>query len=918
MVSKDWGSWLRAPPRKGAGGSKSKCLRDEGDDDWGSSYGKDNHRHKFSGIQNPVNAHACNQECNKHEDTTSIAKNQGLTDNVVNISNLTGHNLFTNLSVGPEEEESLGLNPEERKRRRGEARLHSDVSDCVGRSCGLTIFWKRHVNCQVTGYSNNHIDVVFSEANTSDWRLTCFYGLTELDLHGGKFTWEKSGGTNGWVRERLDRAFATASWWTKFPLCNLCVHHTSCSDHDPIQLDTIYATVSKKVFRFHFENTWLKVPSFIKEVTVVWSDLPAIHLLPKLFSVSSFMARWGKSFFHKFREKVKHQKAIIAQLIDCTDDVSVHNYLVERDKLNELLLHEELYWKQRAKTFWLLEGDENTRFFHKSASAGKKTNHVSFLVNDSGDRIEKHGDMCEVVKHYFSNVFTGDMGEVNSVQTHSPRSISSAQNAKLIEDITFEEFTVAIKQMHPDKASEADCVIIFPHELNVTNVVLIPKKDNANCMKDLRLIALCNILYKTLAKVLANRLKLVLPDVISENQSAFVPGRSVNDNVLVAFEVIHHMKRKSTGSEGEVALKLDMRKAYDRVNWSFLRQRMKVMGFCDKWIDGLSNALDQAFESGGIHGCSVSPQAPVISHLLFADDSFLFFKATMEETTRIKNLLVDYERCSGQSVNFQKSGVYFSSNVRSDKKQELKMILVVHNDIENSKYLGLPFLVGKSKKRVFGFLKERASKRIQGWQAKRISRRGKTILIRNVAQAIPSFWKGVKWLSWNKFDMSNVEFAPTWLLSKLGEAQLDEVWKGAKHTQYKPTLKKELDTQASTNKWSPLSAGQLKVNVDASVFSEADSFSIGMVLRNHHGTLLAGKVLCLPAPVSVFEAEANGIREALSWTMVHQLQGKTVLVETDSLLTVQALHNNTINYLEVGDVIVSCQLQLHHLVGVDG
>lgn len=97
---------------------------------------------------------------------------------------------------------------------------------------------------------------------------------------------------------------------------------------------------------------------------------------------------------------------------------------------------------------------------------------------------------------------------------------------------------------------------VFPDELNVTNVVLIPKKDNANCMKELRSIALCNVLYKILAKVLANRLKLVLPDVISENQSAFVPGRSINDNVLVAFEVIHHMKRKSTGSEGGSLLSL--------------------------------------------------------------------------------------------------------------------------------------------------------------------------------------------------------------------------------------------------------------------------------------------------------------------------------------------------------------------------
>lgn len=100
--------------------------------------------------------------------------------------------------------------------------------------------------------------------------------------------------------------------------------------------------MSKKVFRFHFENTWLNEPSFIKEFTEVWLDLPVAHLLPKLFSVSSFMTKLGRTFFHKFREKVKFQNAIVARLVDCTDDDSVRNYLIERNKLNELL-HEELY-----------------------------------------------------------------------------------------------------------------------------------------------------------------------------------------------------------------------------------------------------------------------------------------------------------------------------------------------------------------------------------------------------------------------------------------------------------------------------------------------------------------------------------------------------------------------------------------------
>lgn len=140
-----------------------------------------------------------------------------------------------------------------------------------------------------------------------------------------------------------------------------------------------------------------------------------------------------------------------------------------------------------------------------------------------------------------------------------------------------------------------------------------------------------------------------------------------------------------------------------------------------------------------IHGSQIAPTAPSVSHLLFADDSFLFFRRTNAEAQAVKSILSNYEQCSGQSVNYTKSGIYFSANIRQDKQAELSNILGVHNSIVGTNYLGLPSLVGRSKTRVFGYLKERASKRIQGWFKKPISRAGKTILIKNVAQAIPAY-----------------------------------------------------------------------------------------------------------------------------------------------------------------------------------
>ena len=87
-----------------------------------------------------------------------------------------------------------------------------------------------------------------------------------------------------------------------------------------------------------------------------------------------------------------------------------------------------------------------------------------------------------------------------------------------------------------------------------------------------------------MSKVLANRLKSVLPEVISGNQSAFVPGRMITDNVLIYYELSHYLMNKRSGTDGFAAVKADMSKAYDRVEWSFLEAMMMRMGFSRRFV----------------------------------------------------------------------------------------------------------------------------------------------------------------------------------------------------------------------------------------------------------------------------------------------------------------------------------------------
>jgi hypothetical protein len=118
----------------------------------------------------------------------------------------------------------------------------------------------------------------------------------------------------------------------------------------------------------------------------------------------------------------------------------------------------------------------------------------------------------------------------------------------------------------------------IPEGWNDTTVVLIPKTDDPELISQFRPISLCNVIYKIISKVLTMILKGILPDIISPMQSAFVPGRLITDNVLVSYESIHAITNKRNGVVGSSAVKLDMHKTYDRVEWIFLENMMRKLG----------------------------------------------------------------------------------------------------------------------------------------------------------------------------------------------------------------------------------------------------------------------------------------------------------------------------------------------------
>lgn len=276
-----------------------------------------------------------------------------------------------------------------------------------------------------------------------------------------------------------------------------------------------------------------------------------------------------------------------------------------------------------------------------------------------------------------------------------------------------------------------------------------------------------------MAKTVANRLQGVIDSCVDVVQSAFILGRLITDNVLLAYELMHGFKQRRLGRKGYTTLKLDMSKAYDKVEWGFIQVVMHGLGFHAKWVDlimncistttysvringisgksftptrglrqgdpfspflflscseGLSSLIRLAMQEGRMKGVKASRQGLTISHLLFTYDSILFRLATVEGATILRDVLHEYEHCIGQCVNFSKSIVFLVPI------QELKIwtvfsqLLAIRVSTNPEKYFGLSNMIGRSKKRAFQNIIDKMLARIDYWSSRTLSQDGKEII----------------------------------------------------------------------------------------------------------------------------------------------------------------------------------------------
>ncbi|KAM6543834.1 hypothetical protein CsatB_008281 [Cannabis sativa] len=559
--------------------------------------------------------------------------------------------------------------------------------------------------------------------------------IAKFDLHtlpfvGNRFTWK-----HGQIRERLDWGVVNQAWDNLFPTSNIVHLPFYGSYHKAIKIEcdpTPYLCHRNKCF--FFENHWLLDPEF-----------------PSLMSTSI------------------HRNPSLS-----TEDIAKVNQL--QSHVNSLLLREEFLWKQRSRVNWLKVGDNNTKFFHSRANSRRRNNMVKCLTLDDGSTVTSFPTIVNTFMEFYTNLFTStgaDMDSINLIMQGISQRINPDHFTFLNKD--FDSFEAALDVLNKG----ADL-----WSINETYLVLIPKKSNASKVCDFRPISLCSTFYKVIAKTIANCLKTVLTSLISHNQGAFLSNRIIFDNILIANEVINAINGRKAGKVGWAGLKLDMEKAFDKVEWGFLESIFLHFSFPTNFVSlvircvstisfrlcinqGISNLI---IPSRGIRqGDPLSPylfllvveglsviipskehlalfkdisicrSSPSISHMLFADDSLLFTQVSHHNSSYIQDILSTYNKAMGQFVNLAKSSVLFSRNTSHHDKHYFLSSLGMADKPFIDTYLGVPQCFARSKKSSFHFILQRASSKLSVWKSKLFSKAGKEVLLKAVIQAILSY-----------------------------------------------------------------------------------------------------------------------------------------------------------------------------------
>ncbi|CAA7053603.1 unnamed protein product [Microthlaspi erraticum] len=386
--------------------------------------------------------------------------------------------------------------------------------------------------------------------------------LIDMGFRGNQFIWWRGRTERFFVAKRLDRIFCCAH--ARLQWQDAVVTHLPflSSDHAPLYLQlspVLSGDPRRRPFRF--EAAWLKHASFQDLVRTSWKgDLNTNVALCELRRV---LVRWNKKVFG---EVSKRKEAILKEIKEVQEilDSGPSDALLVREEeliqdLDNVLEQEEMLWFQKSREKWIPLGDRNTRFFHTSTVIRRRRNRIEMLKgSDVNNKLPAEGfdHLTVEEKTYLQREFSES--EIESAVRGMGK--YKAPGPDGYQPVFYQSCWDTVGPSVIRFVLDFFSTGILPSETNDVLLVLIPKVAKPESITQFRPISLCNVLFKTITKVMVERLKLVISKLIGPAQASFIPGRLSIDNIVLVQEAVHSMRCKK-GRKGWMLLKLDLEKA---------------------------------------------------------------------------------------------------------------------------------------------------------------------------------------------------------------------------------------------------------------------------------------------------------------------------------------------------------------------
>ncbi|GKA23216.1 RNA-directed DNA polymerase, eukaryota [Tanacetum coccineum] len=608
---------------------------------------------------------------------------------------------------------------------------------------------------------------------------------------------------------KLDRFLVSEGFTSLFPHISAICLDKHLSDHRPILLREIITDYGASPFRIY--HSWFKLNGFDQMVYNSWNSFTLddsnamIRFKKKLQLMKKAIRLWVASYKRDQTHTVREIKMKLHDIDKELDQGGVNNEILMSRKdlmkqLQDVKYLETSDYAQKAKIQWAIEGDENSKFYHGIINRKRANLSIKGIMVD-GEWVDDPFRVKDEFRNHFSNRFQAPGSSRGHLNFLSPNRLSHEQAADLEIPITHDEIRAAVWDCGENKSPGPDgftfeffrkywsivgtdfCEAVdwffqqgsFAKGCNSSFLALIPKVHDPKVVSDFRPISLIGCLYKVVTKVLATRLAFVIPDIVSDVQTAFISNRQILDGPFIINEVLSWCKLKK---QQAMIFKADFAKAYDSVRWDFLDDVLDAFGFGSKWRSWISGSLSAGMASILINGSPTSefqfyrglkqgdPLAPFlfilvmeslhlsfnkvteaglfkglkldsslsISHLFYADDAVFIGEWSDLNITRILHILHCFSIASGLKINLLKSHI-LGVGVPHEKVNDAAISLGCSVMRTPFKYLGVSVGGNMSQIKEWNVIIDKLHSRLSKWKCKVLSVGGRLTLLKSLYKA---------------------------------------------------------------------------------------------------------------------------------------------------------------------------------------